>query len=121
DPESPPLRPNFSAMQLSSASSDRRPSASMAGRPIVSTIALETLGEEPIAFQQVAQGALRVAGLVGGSPHGAAAFEGGQPGLGRRDASGRVMSFPWDHRTARRTSVGFLRFSLFWGTFPTWK
>jgi len=38
DPEPRPSRPNFLAMQLSSASSVRRPSTVMAGRPVVSTM-----------------------------------------------------------------------------------
>ena len=38
DPEPHPSRPNLPAMQLSSASSVRRPSTVMAGRPVVSTM-----------------------------------------------------------------------------------
>jgi hypothetical protein len=47
--------------------------------------ARETLGDELIALEQVAQSAFRVAGLVGDIPHGASAFERRQPELGRRD------------------------------------
>src|SRR5262249_39337622 len=55
---------------------------------------LEALGEEPIALQQVAERAYRVAGFVRDAPHGATAFERSQPKLGRRDepdAMTRIM------------------------------
>lgn len=53
--------------------------------------ALETLGEEPIALQQVAQGAFRVAGLVWDAPHSAAGFERDEPELGRRDEPDAII------------------------------
>jgi hypothetical protein len=49
-------------MQLSSASSVRRPSNPDGGQTGRLEHAPETIGEEPIAFQQVAQSAFRIAG-----------------------------------------------------------
>jgi hypothetical protein len=75
-------------MQLSSASSVRRPSTVTAGRPVVSTMRWRRSVKSQSRSSRLLKarfGLLVLLGSVGDAPHGAAGFERGQPERGRRD------------------------------------